>query len=230
MQFRYLRLSLFVLCLFLPEQLMGEKVHKVAFKTSAVSILNGIYKLYVPLKPIPIKNKSTYQGGWLEVELNTRDSIGGYKVETHGVISFFTMQDATTEPIAEIKMGASTAEVLLLFVPQKEKYRILSLSYKDAPLGSYFIINRTEAPMMANIGGKKQKLANNKQVYFQANGKKSDAVVIRGIEKGKPTTLRETEWALKPTQREIIIYYRDSRSGKIRWKHLMDTAFQEEEP
>ncbi len=229
MTFRFLRLSLLAFCLFLPEPLFGEKAYRVAFKTSAVSILNGSYKLHVPLKPIPMKNKSAYRGGWLEVELNTRDSIGGYKVETHGVIPFFTKQDATAEPIAEVRIRVSTAETLLLFTPQKKKYRIFKLTYKDAPLGAYFIINRTGAPMVANIGGKMQKLANKKQVYFRANGKKSDAVVIRGIEKGKATILRETEWALKPPQREIIIYYRDSRSGKIRWKHLMDTALQKEE-
>lgn len=213
-----------VVCLFLTGQIWSQKAPKVGFKTSCVSIVDGKYKLYVPLKPIPKENKEKYDGGWLEVELNIRDAIGGYHVNSHGIIPFFDEKDATKEPIAVVKIRPSNQNMLLLFMPAKKgKYRIMPISIQESPWGSYLLVNMTGDPMMAAIGNQKAKIQKNGRRAFRANGRKSDVAIIAGLEKGKVTVLRETEWALKAIQREIVIYYRDQRSGRIRWKHIMDT-------
>lgn len=134
----------------------------------------------------------------------------------------------TERPVASIVLqpGAS----MLVFVPDPESdtrtYRLYATRSTAFPYGAFNFVNFSKAAIFVQSGGEAKSVRinpNAHHVFKFGAGRKSVGIRVAAVAPGAdPRLIRQTNFSTNPDWREMVIFFGQPGTDRVRMKHLVD--------
>jgi hypothetical protein len=169
----------------------------------------------------------------LEVPLNVRTFSAPIVYEGLPQAEFFSTAAAARETTPSEKplltTILATGSTLLVFVPGEASYRILPVPGADFPYGSFRFANLTRALVRAEVGKEAANLEPGQSQSFRyAQDQRSLGVRLYSKTGDNGVRLlRQTNWSLSLSQRELVLFFVNPSSGLVQTRHFVDSQAPE---
>lgn len=165
----------------------------------------------------------------LEVPLNVRTFSAPIAYDGLPEAQFFANAAAARaaepaeKPLLTTTLTAGSS--LLVFVPGEGNYRILPVAGSDFPFGSFRFANLTRAKVRAEVGKEAANLEPGESRSFRFSQDQPSLGVrlySKSDDKGV-RLLRQTNWSISLTQRELVLFFVNPDSGLVQTRHFIDS-------